>query len=67
VVTKVGTNRVSSVAESFAHPTQTTFMLGRHILEGIVILHETIHDIYRKKIDGVLFKIDFRNVYDKAN
>jgi hypothetical protein len=73
VITKVGTNRVSSaakvlsVAESVVHPTQTTFMPGRHILEGVVILHETIHDIYRKKIDGVLFEIDFKNMYDKAN
>jgi hypothetical protein len=41
-------------------------MPGRHILEGVVVLHETIHELYRKKLDGVLFKIDFEKAYDKV-
>jgi hypothetical protein len=67
VFTKVGTNRVSNIAESVVQPTQTAFMPGRHILEGVVILHETIHELHRKKLDGVLFKIDFEKAYDKVN
>lgn len=47
-------------------PTQTTFMPGRHILEGVLILHETIHELHRKKMDGVLLKIDFEKAYDKV-
>jgi hypothetical protein len=42
-------------------------MPGRHILEGVVVLHETIHELHRKKMDGVLFKIDFKKAYDKVN
>jgi hypothetical protein len=42
-------------------------MPGRHILEGMLILHETIHELHRKKLDGVLLKIDFEKVYDKVN
>jgi hypothetical protein len=41
-------------------------MPGRHILEGVVILHETIHELHRKNMDGVLFKIDFEKAYDKV-
>jgi hypothetical protein len=41
-------------------------MPGRHILEGVVVLHETIHELHRKKMDGVLFKIDFEKAYDKV-
>jgi hypothetical protein len=41
-------------------------MPGRHILEGVVILHETIHEMHSKKLDGVLFKIDFEKAYDKV-
>ena len=37
-------------------------MLGRHILEGVVVLHETIHELHRKKMD----KIDFEKAYDKV-
>jgi hypothetical protein len=40
-------------------------MPGRHILEGVVILHETIHELHRKKLDGVLLKLDFEKAYDK--
>jgi hypothetical protein len=67
IFTKVGTNRIASIAEKIIHPTQTAFMSGRHILEGVVILHETIHELHRKKLDGVLFKIDFEKAYDKVN
>jgi hypothetical protein len=42
------------------------FMLGHHILKGVVILHESIYELHRKKIDDVLFKIDFEKAYNKA-
>jgi mannosylglycoprotein endo-beta-mannosidase len=41
-------------------------MSGRHILEVVVVLHETIHELHRKKMDGVIFKIDFEKAYDKV-
>jgi hypothetical protein len=66
IFTKVGTNRVATVAHSVVIPTQTAFMSGRHILEGVVVLHETIHELHRKKMDGVLLKIDFEKAYDKV-
>jgi hypothetical protein len=41
-------------------------MHGRHILEGVVVLHETIHE-FQRKMDGVLFKIDFEKAYNKVS
>jgi hypothetical protein len=67
IFTKVGTNRVTKVAHSVVRATQTTFMLGRHILEGVLVLHETIHELHHRKLDGVLLKIDFKKAYDKVN
>jgi hypothetical protein len=66
IFTKVATNRVSDVAHKVVRPSQTAFMPGRHILEGVVVLHETIHELHSKKLDGVLFKIDFEKAYDKV-
>jgi hypothetical protein len=66
IFTKVATNRISTIAEKIVRPTQTTFMPGRHILEGVVILHETIHELHRKKMDGVLLKLDFQKACDKV-
>ena len=31
-----------------------------------MILHETIHELHNKKMDGVIFKIDFDKAYDKV-
>ena len=41
------------------------FMRGRNILEEVVILHETVHELHRKNQSGVIFKIDFEKAYDK--
>jgi hypothetical protein len=60
--TNIGTNWVTKVALSVIRPTQTAFMPGRHILEGVLVFHE----LHRKKLDGVLLKIDFKKAYDKV-
>jgi hypothetical protein len=49
IFTKVLTNRLTSVAHKVIQSTQTTFLPGRNIMEGVVILHETIHKMHRKK------------------
>jgi hypothetical protein len=54
------------IAHKVIRSTQTTFIPGRNILEGVVISHETIHELHRKKMNGVLFKIDFEKAYDKV-
>ena len=64
--TKVGMIRLNKVAQTVVSPTQTAFMPGRNIMEGVVILHETIHELHTKKSDRVIFKIDFEKAYDKV-
>ena len=66
IFTKVATIRVNSVADNIIIPSQTAFMRGRNILEGVVILHETVHELHRKNQSGVIFKIDFEKAYDKV-
>jgi hypothetical protein len=60
IFTKVGTNRILEVVHTVVRPTQTAFMPGRHILEGVVVLHETIHELHRRKLDGGITKNIFR-------
>lgn len=36
-------------------------------MEGILIMHEVLHEINRKKMSGVLFKVDFEKAYDSVN
>jgi hypothetical protein len=54
------------MAQKIIKPTQTSFIPGRNILEGVVVLHETMHELHSKKLDGVLFKIDSKKAYDKV-
>ena len=42
-------------------------MHARYILEGVVILHEAIHELHKKKMNGVILKLDFEKAYDKVN
>ena len=52
---KVATIRINSVVEHLISPTQTTFMQGRNILEGVVILYEIVHELHRKNQSRVIF------------
>ena len=54
------------MADHVVRPTQTAFMQGRNILDGVVILYETVHELHRKKMNGVSLKIDFEKAYDKV-
>ena len=66
ILTKVATIRINSVADHLISPTQTMFLRGRNILEGVVILHEMVHELHRKNQSGIIFKIDFEKAYDKV-
>lgn len=53
------------LTKSFAQP-KRCFLPDRTIMEGVVILHETVHELHTKKMDGIIFKIDFEKAYDKV-
>jgi hypothetical protein len=67
ILTKLLADRLGLVIHKIIADTQTAFIRDRYIMKGIVILHETIHEIHHKKMSGVLFKIDFEKAYDKVN
>jgi hypothetical protein len=36
-------------------------------MEGVIVLHEMIHKMHRKRQNGLILKIDFKKAYDKIN
>jgi hypothetical protein len=50
IFTKVITNTLTDVAHRVIQPTQSAFLPGSNIMEGVVILYENIHELHRKKI-----------------
>jgi hypothetical protein len=65
-ITKTLTNRLTHVAKKMIGPNQTRFIKGRNILEGVVILHEVVHELRRSRGKGLIIKIDFEKVYDRV-
>jgi hypothetical protein len=65
--TKVLTMRLTPYAGKIISETQTAFIPGRYILEGVVVLHEILHEIRVKKLKGIILKLDFEKAYDKVN
>jgi hypothetical protein len=66
IFTKVDTIRLNMIADVVVRPSQTAFMQGRNILDGVVTLHETVHELHSKKLNGVILKLDFEKAYDKV-
>ncbi len=60
-------NRIALVAHKVIRPSQTAFFKGRNIMEGAIIHHETLHEMCKKKSDGVILKLYFEKSYDKEN
>jgi len=54
-------------SKEYSQPKIKILSCDRYILEGVVVLHETIHELKRKKQNGILLKLDFEKAYDKVN
>ena len=59
-------NTIAKVAKKVIRPSETEILPGRNIMEGTVILHETLHELHTKKQDGITSKIDYEKAYDKV-
>jgi hypothetical protein len=66
IFTKVATIRLNMVVDHVVRPSQTTFMQGQNILNGVVVLHEVVYELHSKKLNGVILKLDFEKAYDKV-
>lgn len=65
--TKVLTNRLVLVAKKIIGKNQTGFIKGRNFLEGVMVLHEVLHELHRSKARGLILKIDFEKAYDRSD
>jgi predicted GNAT superfamily acetyltransferase len=54
------------MGDHVVRPTQTSLMQGIYILDGAVTLHEIVHELYRKKMNGVILKIESEKAYNKV-
>jgi len=46
---------------------QNAFIKGRNIMDGVMSLHEILHDTKVRKKEGLVLKLEFEKAYDKIN
>jgi hypothetical protein len=63
---KLLVDRISALADKVISESQSAFIKGRNILEGVVTLYEIVHELSRTERQGVIFKINFEKAYDKV-
>jgi len=59
LITKILTLRLEKVADKLILNSQSAFMKGRNIMNGIMALHEILHETKRRNEVGVILKLDF--------
>jgi hypothetical protein len=64
--TKLLTNRLVPMAQKVIDKNQTGFIKDRNILEGVVVLHEVLHELKSSKKKGLILKLDFEKTYDRV-
>jgi hypothetical protein len=67
LITKTLTLGFEHIADRLIHTNQTAFMKDRNIMNGIMILHEILHEPKRNKQVGIILKLDFEKAYDKVS
>ncbi|KAE8803630.1 hypothetical protein D1007_20472 [Hordeum vulgare] len=66
ILAKGYASRVALLAPRITHPNLTAFSKGRLILDGILVLHEVIHEIKSKRLCAVFFQ-NFHKAYNTVH
>jgi len=67
VLAKVLANRLRSVVGSVVSESQSAFVKGKQILDGILITNEVVDEARRKRKELLVFKVDFKKAYDSVD
>lgn len=67
IIAKLLALRLAKVIDKVVSPVQTAFIKGRQILDGPLLLNETIDWYKRRRKKLMLFKIDFAKAYDSLS
>ena len=69
LITKVIANRLKPFIGKLVSPMRSSFVKGRHILDNIIIVHELIHSMGKRrgKKGVIAIKVDLDKAYDRLN
>ncbi|GKV05111.1 hypothetical protein SLEP1_g17152 [Rubroshorea leprosula] len=67
ILSKLLANIVNRILEGIIGENQFAFIEGRQLVDGVVVVNETIDGVRKKKSQCFVFKIDFEKAYDKLS
>jgi hypothetical protein len=67
LVSKVLAARLAKVIGSLIPSTQSTFVKGRNLVEGVVAVNEVIDHAKKTRQSCLILKVDFEKAYDSVD
>ncbi|PNX57813.1 cysteine-rich receptor-like protein kinase [Trifolium pratense] len=67
ILAKLLANCLRVVMGSVISASQTAFVKGRQILDGILVANEVVDEARKSKKEMLLFKVDFEKAYDSVD
>lgn len=67
ILSKVLTNRIKPLMNNIISEEHTGFVLGRSILDGVIVAQEAIHTLQCTNRVGMIIKLDISKAYDNVD
>eukprot|EP00253_Pinus_taeda_P007380 PITA_07380 len=67
ILAKLLANRMKPMLPRIISSAQGGFVKGRHILDNVIQVQETIHSSKQRKEKGMIIKLDMANAFDRVN
>ena len=64
IMTKVLSSHLKMVMHDFISGNQTTFLVGRKIIDGFLVSNKAVHSLKRYRVPSLIFKVDFHKAFD---
>lgn len=64
VILKILANILKKVLSSIISESQSAYITGRQILDGVLVANEIVDEAKRKKKEVIISKVDFEKAYD---
>lgn len=67
ILLKVLATRLSKLMNSIISESQSTFLKGRHLVDGVLVVNEMVDLAKKSKRKCLILKVDFENAYDSVD
>jgi hypothetical protein len=67
LIAKVLASRLAKVMNTLIAPTQSAFIKGRNLVDGVLVTNELVDLARRQRRQCLIFKVDFEKAYDSVD